>query len=221
MHSSAHVTSIDAIHSFRVALQQFAEEAADALAAVRMEVERGVDYVQHDRMAYWPARVREGWDEIAAARIAVQRRRAMTVAGHRAAADEEKAALAQAEEHLRTALRKIDIVRHWCRQLDQEREEYMGRIGHLEHFLEVDLPRATAALERMVCALEAYTAIEPASRSPAEKASVARPDAADAGKPSPPPQRRPADGNEPAVDQNTHPSAAPDRGAGAIEELDS
>jgi hypothetical protein len=172
--ASANVASIAAIRAFRTALQQFGEDAADALVTLDLEITRGNDHIQNDRRTFWPAQVRQAWDEIAEARVALQRRRAITVADHRPACDEEKRAVAQAQQRLRTAQEKVEIVRKWCRTLTQEVEEYQGRIGRLRQFLDRDLPRAVAALEQMLRALEAYTAIAvPADETP-QKPSAAR-----------------------------------------------
>jgi hypothetical protein len=197
VHASANVASIAAIRAFRAALRQFAEDAAEALVALDLEVARGADYIQHDRMNFWPAQVRHSWDEVAEARIALQRRRAVSVADHRSACDEEKKALARAQQRLRAAQEKVDIVRNWCRLLNQEVEEYQGRIGRLRHLLETDLPRAVAALEHMLCALDAYTAITTPGDDPERTASMTR--LTDEAVPAEmsDPSRRPADDNRP------------------------
>lgn len=175
MHASANVTSIAAIRGFCAALRRFAEDAAEALVALDLEVTRGTDYIQQDRMNFWPAQVRRAWDEIAEARIALQRRRAISVADHRSACDEEKKALDQAQQRLRVAQEKVDVVRSWCRTLNREVEEYEGRIGHLRQLLETDLPRAVAVLDRVLQALDAYTAIATPGNQPEQAASMARP----------------------------------------------
>ncbi len=63
MQPSAHVASIDTIRTFRAALIRFAEGVAEALVALDLEVNRGVDHIEHDQMAYWPQQARNGIDD--------------------------------------------------------------------------------------------------------------------------------------------------------------
>ncbi len=174
MQPSAHVASIDTIRTFRAALLRFAEGVAEALVALDLEVNRGVDHIEHDQMAYWPQQARNARDEIAAAKVALHQRRAISVAGHRPSCDEEKKVLAAAQQRLQFALDKVEIVRNWCRKLSQEVEEYQGRIGHFRYLTETELPRAVAALDQMLNALDAYTAVGTARSDAPQTESVVR-----------------------------------------------
>ncbi|OHB80503.1 MAG: hypothetical protein A2W31_00725 [Planctomycetes bacterium RBG_16_64_10] len=189
--SFAHVASIDAIRSIRAALLRFAEDALEALGALDLEIGRGVDHIQHDQMAYWPQQVRQAWDEIAEARVVLHQRRAISVAGHRPACDEEKKALAAAQRRLQTAQDKVETVRNWCRKLNQEVEEYQGRIGHFRQLIETELPRAIGTLDHMLSALDAYTAVGTPRHDTTPRRSVARSEGQPEQDAEPPSQRHP------------------------------
>ena len=187
MQPSANVASIDAIRTFRAALIRFAEEVAETLVMLDLEINRGKDHIEHGRMAYWPQQVRNAWEEIATARVALHQQRAVSVGGHRPACDEEKKALANAQQRLQLAQDKVEVVRKWCRKLNQEDEEYQGRIGHFQQLTELELPRAVAALDQMLRALDAYTAVGMAHGDAPQRESVAHAD----DQPEPTPQSAP------------------------------
>ena len=53
MSTSAHVDSIDALKTFRVALIKFAEEANAALATAEAEMQRTVGWLERDQLSFW------------------------------------------------------------------------------------------------------------------------------------------------------------------------
>ena len=75
MSNQADVRSIDAIRGFRVALALFAEDALAALGAVDMEAKRTVQWVQHDRRAYWQEQIKRRREQVAMAKAEVFRRK--------------------------------------------------------------------------------------------------------------------------------------------------
>ena len=72
--------------------------------------------------------------------------------------------IAQAEDAQRRfeeAQTKSANTRRWIRRLDEQVFQYKGLLQALNHSLDVDAVNATARLERMVEALEAYVALPP------------------------------------------------------------
>jgi len=160
----AKLTSIDAVAKLATALRSFGEEASAALDNLELEARRAIEWIQHDRKDYWAGQVRRGWDQVAEARADLER--CMTfhrVADHRPSCRDEKLALEKAKRRLRTAEEKVQAVRHWSHVLGHEVTEYRGSVNQLAGWLESDLPRALAALERMTTALESYVALESAA----------------------------------------------------------
>jgi hypothetical protein len=75
-------------------------------------------------------------------------------------------------------------VRKWRVELRQRADEFEGRLGRVANFLDADLPRAIAALERMAAALDKYTERAAPSEADAESEEVeSAPDPADGSEP--------------------------------------
>ncbi len=75
---------------------------------------------------------------------------------HKACLDEKKA-VEQAVNRLRMCEEKVRVTRHWRDQMRHKSEEFSGKLARLQNYLDNDLPRAQAALGRVISALEKYT----------------------------------------------------------------
>ena len=146
---------------------RFEEDASIAMAALRQEIIRALDWLENDRPIYWKEQVRRGFDAVAQARTNLEACRRRTVADHRPACSEEQLALRNAQQRLQTAQEKVDLVRRWAITVRQEADEFRGRTGQFEHCLEGDLPRMQALLGRMIEAIAAYADVSAPSDDPA------------------------------------------------------
>ena len=155
----AKVTSIEALRGFLSAMYRFEDGAGNALASLFTEIHKAMDWLEHDRPAYWQGQVRQLHDEVVQTRTAYNRCRMKTVGGQRPACLEEKQALSVAKQKLQIAEEKIEIVKRWTVNVSEEVDEFRGRVGQLQHCLEGELPEAYAALEKMVASLEAYAEV--------------------------------------------------------------
>ena len=160
MPRTANVRSLEAIREFKVALAVFEEEATAALETMQTEIYRAIDWLENDRPSFWQQQVRHGFDDVAEARTALETCRMRIVAGRKPSCIEEKQALRAAKHRLENAQEKIDVVRHWCINVRHETDEFKGRIGQLQRYLETDVPRLLATLQRMINALEGYVSIQ-------------------------------------------------------------
>jgi hypothetical protein len=70
---AANVRSVEVIAHFRAAMIGFEHAATDAIGQVQMEIHRVLEWIEHDRVAYWQDQVRRGWDRIAEARANLER----------------------------------------------------------------------------------------------------------------------------------------------------
>ena len=156
---SAKVTSIDAIRRFQAALASFEFQASDALAALELEIGRVVDWVEHDRPAYWKGQVRDGWNRVAEARSNLERCEMGGVEGHQPACRDEREALYRAKSALHRAEEKVEAARAWTRAMRHEVSEYQGRLVQMTSWIEGEYPRAAAALGKIIKSLDAYAAI--------------------------------------------------------------
>jgi hypothetical protein len=62
---------------------------------------------------------------------------------------------------LKCAEAKVETCRRWHTQLERAIEEYDGPVRRLGTRVEIDLPKALAALERVIQRLEAYLSTNP------------------------------------------------------------
>lgn len=163
MSNQAAVHSIDALRDLRVAMALFGDDVMSALGAVDMEVRRTLQWLQHDRRNYWENQIKRRREQVASAKSEVFRRKLAKTADYTPAMSEQKELLRNAEAALREAEMKIVLVKKWEPMLQQAALEYHGSTRRIKDLASGDVPRAVAALERMVLALEAYLSVTPPS----------------------------------------------------------
>jgi hypothetical protein len=165
MSPRANVRSLDAIRYFRPAVIRFEDDVAAALTGLRTELNRTLQWLDHDCPAYWQQQIRSGFDSVAEARTQLARRQMMTVAGRHPDCIDEKKALGRAKERLELAQDKLRLCRQWSIKAHRAADEYNSRIGRVEQSMSQNLPRMKVILERIVEALESYSASERPSRT--------------------------------------------------------
>jgi hypothetical protein len=134
------------------------------LADLDQEVNRALEWLSHDRKAYWAQQVQTGYPRVAEARLTLQRAQLQTVGDRRPTCDLEKKALQRAQHRLQTAEEKTEAVRRWARLLDRELIKFRACINPLSDWLLRDLPRAMAVLKRLMRALDQYVHLEPSAQ---------------------------------------------------------
>jgi hypothetical protein len=153
---SAHVTSVDAIARFAAALRQFEDESSHVLLALDQQINRALHWLDHEQPSYWRTQIRRQYDEVARTRTALENCLLREVAGDRPSCIEEEKAHRAARRRLETALAKPDEIRRWAIKVHQEVSEYRARVGRYRQYLDGEVPRALALLERTIASLEAY-----------------------------------------------------------------
>lgn len=153
----ASVRSFEAIERVRDEVQRFGARVDDGLTEIEGEIRRVLDWVEHDRPMYWKERVRRAYDAVGEAKGALHRCLMYPINDEQPSCVEERAALKKAEEHLVYCREKQELVRKIAGELRHELHEYRGRTGALRQAIEMDSPRASATLGRMIEVLEAYT----------------------------------------------------------------
>ncbi len=178
MAGQARVESIDALRDVRVALCKFAETVGTTLAEIDAELARCDQWLKLDRQNHWKREMNKRSELVARAKSALARKQSMrSDLGSRFSCIEEQKALDRAVRQLAESQQKLANVRHWQRRFTQEVFAYQGQARQLTTAVESDIPKALAALDGMLAALEAYTATPDEQRSTAEPApeSMARP----------------------------------------------
>jgi len=166
MGTAAKITSTDAVRFFKVALQEYEADLRDAITQLLLELRRAVDWLEHDRARYWPQEVRNASDALVQARSDLSRAEMSIGADDKRSAYEKRLAFEAAKRRLRRAEQKVRVIRKWRVELRQRADEFEGRLGRLTNFLDADVPRGIASLERMAAALDKYTEKVAPSESP-------------------------------------------------------
>jgi hypothetical protein len=164
MTRAARVTSIDVLPLLSAALQKFRGQAVGVLDDLDIEARRILEWIHHDRKEYWERELHRAQEKLNQARLQLQQAR-MTrrVGDHEAACLDEKRAVAVAQRRVETARQKIDAVRHWTRVIERAVEDFLRGRSRFAAWLDVDFPRATAALDQMSEALVTYITLEAGS----------------------------------------------------------
>ena len=156
MNQAANVTSIDAIKTFRVALQAYESDARDTLMILNLEVRKAMSWIEHDRAQYWLQQVREASDAYVQARNELERRELATRPDDKQSSYEHKIIVEKTKRRWRYCEAQVEVVKKWRRTLQHEIAEFQGEIAKMSNFLDLDIPRAVAALGRIITALDKY-----------------------------------------------------------------
>ena len=158
MSQQANVTQIDAIKHFRSVLVQYQAQMRDACELLNYEGGRGVDWVDVDRSSYWPAEVRRLEEALGAAKNALEQCNLRAYGDERASCIDEKKAVTRINSRLNLAREKVKQTRSWKMRIQRDGDEFQTRIVQVTDYADADLPKAIAALDRMIAALEQYAA---------------------------------------------------------------
>jgi len=171
MADNAQIRSIPALRDFKASLALFRDDSSAAIDMMLMELHRAIEWIEHDRPAYWQNETRKAFELLASTRTALNTCLMRTVAGHQSSCIEEKAAHAAARRRLQHCQEQIDRIRRWAIKIRHEVDEFRSRLSVLRRRLDGDIPNSIQLLDRMAVSLEAYAGLgadvpAPASDSP-------------------------------------------------------
>lgn len=156
----ARVTSIEVLQTTAAALQRFRGESASVLDDLGVELRRASEWIHHDRKDYWAQELRRSGEGVAQARNQLQQARiARKIAGHQPSCIDEQRALDRAKRRLETAEQKVQAVKRWAFAIDRAADEFQCSRSQFATWLENDMQRAVAALDRMSQSLESYVSL--------------------------------------------------------------
>lgn len=164
----AQVRSFETIERVREAYAKFGHRSTEGLDELSGEIRRVIDWVEHDRPAYWKERVRRAYDDLAEAKSNLHRCLMYPINDETPSCADERAALKKAQAHLAYCQDKQQRVREWAQKLRHELHEYTGRVSKLRRLADEDIPRAVGLLDRTLRSLEQYVS---GSAGPPPKAS--------------------------------------------------
>jgi hypothetical protein len=153
---SANVTSIDAPREFRAALVRFVAEVEAALAALGLEAQRPIEWIEGDRPRYWRQEARKASEAVAEARVALERCQVRISGEDTKYCYDERKALEKAKRRLQAAEEKVQALRRWRVELHKVVEDLQVQLARTKHYLESDLTKALATLDRIAVALDRY-----------------------------------------------------------------
>lgn len=161
MSRQAQVASIEALRSFRAALQEYNEIVREALISLQTEVQRGRDWCECDRMPYWQAEVHTAQEALVEALNRLERKRLSFDPNDTPSCHEEEAAVQRIRHRLRYAEGKVQVTRRWLQRIRYETDQFRNLLAKLQDLADNELPRAVAALGRRLQALDKYTQTPP------------------------------------------------------------
>ena len=169
MAERAHITSLDALESFRAHLIIFTTTAHRSLDEVGDQVRRMRLWLQNDQRLHWEGELRKRTRAFDEAR---QELLGARLQGLRNAISNREANVRLAKQALALAETKLRAVKTWSRDFETSVDPLVKRMQSLRHFLDHDMPKAMAWLVQAQRTLEAYAegAPPPSSETPAAAA---------------------------------------------------
>jgi multidrug resistance efflux pump len=154
--TTANVTSIDAPRKFRAALVRFVADVDAALIVLELEARKPMEWVEGDRPQYWRQAARKASEQLAEARVALERCQVRISGEDTRFCFDERKALEKAKRRLQLADDKVQSLRRWRVEMQKAVEELQVQLGRAKHYLETDIAKAIPALDRIAAALDRY-----------------------------------------------------------------
>lgn len=168
---SADVRSIDIIREWLGALNEFHDQAAEALGGSRMEIRRAEEWLQ-EQLSLWQKAVRDRDEAMHQAKMALMAKKTPGPSGREPDTTLEERALRRARARYEHAQEQVAKCKQYIVKFPRMVEEMFTAPSHrLQTFMETDLVRAEAVLLRQSAALESYADMKSVSPS---RASVSQ-----------------------------------------------
>lgn len=167
----AHVTSTDAIESFRANLIVYLGKMRPILEDACDEVIRTRQWLQQDRRTHWENQVRRRTRELENANQALYSAR---LANLREVTTAEQTAVLRAKRALTEAEEKLKMVKRWNLEFDQRVGPLVKQLEQLRTMLSNDMPKAALHLSQVLKTLEAYANVAPSAASVAAPVGEAK-----------------------------------------------
>jgi len=165
MADQAHVTSFDAIETFRAELITYLSKTRPIVEDACDEVARVREWIENDRRVYWESQARKRERTLEDAQQALFSAKLSNLRDVRTA---EQMAVMKARRAVDEAHGKLRKIRKWTREYDNKLQPLLKELEHLRSLLGVDLPKAALYLAQVVKALETYAQVRPALRDTTE-----------------------------------------------------
>jgi hypothetical protein len=163
MPQRAHVTSFEAIKTFRSNLIGYMTKARPSLEEVSSEVTRTRLWLQGDRRSHWEGEARKRQRKLDEAKAELF---SSKLSQTRDVGMAQQAAVLKAKRALEEAEAKLKVIKQWDRDYENKTSPLVKQMEKLQTLLSGDLPIAVAYLTQMLDTLEAYAKIAAPSEAP-------------------------------------------------------
>ena len=153
---AADVRDLEVLREWLAALATCRADANEALTAIRVEVGRGIEWV-NEQYHLWQRSLRRFDDAVVQAKADLAAKKFPDVNGRMPDTTVEERNLRRAVARLEHAQEQVEPCRRWMTTLPKLVDEiFHGPAQRLANLLDIDVPRGAAVLERRVEALERY-----------------------------------------------------------------
>src|SRR5512136_1743231 len=158
MPDRAHVTSVDALESFRASLIVYLGKARSTLEEVSSDVQQMRSWLENDQRLHWEQELRRRSRDLQEARQALFSSRLSQL---REASAAEQMAVQRAKRALDEADGKLRVVKQWNRVFDNRADPLVKQMEKLHTVLAHDMVQAVAFLAQAIRTLDAYAEVAP------------------------------------------------------------
>jgi hypothetical protein len=170
----AEVRSIPALREWLAAVAKYRSDAAEAVAGIDMEVRRAYDWLA-EQESLWKQAVRDCEEEVVQAKAELAARRFPGFDGRMPDTTVQERNLRRAQARLEYAHDQVKKCRSWQVKMPKLVDElYTSAARRLGLFLDGDLARGLAGLDRRLASLESYADLKP-DHAPAPSLTAAPP----------------------------------------------
>jgi chromosome segregation ATPase len=175
MADKAHVTSTEALETFRANLVLYVSRARPSVEEVSSDVLRTRLWLQNDQRLHWESQLRRRTKELEQAQAALSGARLSDLRGDKTV---EQNAVRKAKAALEEAEAKLKRLKQWNREFDTQVQPLVKQLEKLHTVLSNDMLLANAYLAKAISTLAAYAEMAPpsvpaASPSPTSAAAKA------------------------------------------------
>jgi hypothetical protein len=175
MPDRAHVTSVDALESFRAKLIVYLTKARPALEDVAADVGRMRSWLENDQRSLWERELRLRARKLEEAQAALFSAKLSTF---REAGSVEQMMVHRAKRALEEADAKMRTVKQWNKVFDNRVDPLVKQMEKLHTVLAHDMVQAVAYLTQAIGTLDEYAGTAPpaAASAPPAAAETAQPE---------------------------------------------
>ncbi|MEY2408107.1 MAG: hypothetical protein QOF48_777 [Verrucomicrobiota bacterium] len=172
MADKAHVTSVDALETFRANLVLYVSRARPTVEEVSSDVLRTRLWLQNDQRLHWEGQHRRRAKQLEQAQAALSGARLSDLRGDKTV---EQNAVRKAKAALEEAEAKLKRLKQWTRDFDSQVQPLVKQLEKLHTVLSNDMLLANAYLTRAIDTLSAYAEMAPPSAATTSPAPAAVP----------------------------------------------